>query len=188
MKNACPLQVGLSGLQSMTGSWGYLNFRDSRTQGAIPVDQAVIPVDEPILVEADEGLLDSCTPGSIHGEDKPVPINAAANAPQLITDAIALCLLPLKYLFKELCPPCRKTRTPLRYDVQATKARRGAPWGGGGSQPFRRSLAAAHRCTRAPSTPQAFQGVCSLLQQQGEGHHGAKSRGVFQHQDAQNGQ
>ena len=90
---------------------GHLNLGDSCPQGAIPVDQAVVTVDEPIPVQPDECLLDGCTPGGIHGEHQPVPVHAAADAPQLIADAVAFGFLPLEHLLQELGPACARTRS-----------------------------------------------------------------------------
>ena len=69
--------------------------------------RSVVPVDEPVFVQANECFLDGCAPGAVHGEHEPVPVNAAADAAQLVADAIALRLLPLEHLLKELGPACR---------------------------------------------------------------------------------
>ena len=86
----------------------HLNLRDSRPQAAVPVHQAIVSVDEPIPVQADEGLLDSSTPWGIHREDQALPVDTAANAPKLIADAVALAVLPLEHLLQKLLSTCRQ--------------------------------------------------------------------------------
>ena len=76
----------------------HLNVTDSSVEGAVPVDQPVVPVHEAILVQAHKGLLHSCDQVVIHGEGQPVPVHTAAHAPQLPKDLAAVLLHPFEHL------------------------------------------------------------------------------------------
>lgn len=97
------------------GEWGRevpnLDVTDCSVQGAAPVDQAVLPVDEALLVQPDEGLLDGGHQVVIHGEGQPLPVHADAHAPHLPKDLAAVGLHPTKHLLQEGLPACDCTAT-----------------------------------------------------------------------------
>ena len=67
----------------------HLNIRDGRPESAAPVDQTITSVNCSVLVHPDEGLGDGLAALGVHGERASVPVDRAAQLPQLIIDGIA---------------------------------------------------------------------------------------------------
>ena len=107
------------------GGWGvggeaaHLNIADCSVQGTAPVDQAVLPVDEALLVQPDKGLLHSAHQVVIHGECQPVPVHADAHAPHLPKDLATIGFHPGKHLLQERIPACSDGSTDLMCVLQS---------------------------------------------------------------------
>lgn len=84
----------------------HLNVADCSVQGAAPVNQAVLSVDEALLMQPDKGLLNSPHQVVIHGECQSVPINTDAHAPHLTKDLATIGFHPSKHLLQECLPAC----------------------------------------------------------------------------------
>mmetsp|Transcript_38932 Transcript_38932/g.105432 ORF Transcript_38932/g.105432 Transcript_38932/m.105432 type:complete len:406 (+) Transcript_38932:1744-2961(+) len=80
----------------------HLEVREGRPQVGAPVDQAVVAVDEALVVEADEGLLHSPPEHLVHGESLPRPVDASSDLFELAADTVAVLLLPGPDALEEL--------------------------------------------------------------------------------------
>jgi hypothetical protein len=78
-----------------------LDVRDGGAEGAAPVHEAVVAVDEALLVEADEGLVDGLAEALVHGEALARPVRRDAEVAQLGGDLVAVGLLPPPHLLDE---------------------------------------------------------------------------------------
>src|SRR5207244_4359463 len=72
-----------------------LEVGQRREAVAAPVDQALGPVDQPLLVKAHEDLADGGRGSGIHREPLALPVEREAHEPQLFIDPAAVLLLPL---------------------------------------------------------------------------------------------
>mmetsp|Transcript_69844 Transcript_69844/g.216856 ORF Transcript_69844/g.216856 Transcript_69844/m.216856 type:complete len:349 (+) Transcript_69844:2293-3339(+) len=80
----------------------YLEVRECRTEVRAPVHQAVVTIDEALLMEADESLLYGPHQQLIHGKAFPRPVHACGNLPELGAYAAAILLLPSPNTLQEL--------------------------------------------------------------------------------------
>ena len=71
-----------------------LEVGDRRLQHRVPVDEALAAVDQPVLVEPDEGLLDRARQSRVHREAVAAPVDRGAEAAHLARDRAAGFLLP----------------------------------------------------------------------------------------------
>ncbi len=71
----------------------------------IPVDQPLAAVDQPVLVELDEGFLDRFRQTFVHGEAFVFPVQRGAEAAQLAGDGAAGFFLPLPDALDEFLAP-----------------------------------------------------------------------------------
>jgi hypothetical protein len=72
-----------------------LEVRDCRQQLRIPVDEALVLVDQPLLVERDEHLDDGLREALVHGESFAAPVARSAQPLELVEDGAAGFGLPL---------------------------------------------------------------------------------------------
>src|SRR5690606_28207855 len=79
----------------------HLEIRDRRVKSWVPVDQALVPVDEAFLVELNEDLADGRRKTGVHGEALARPIWGSAEATELPGDGAARLRLPLPNLLQE---------------------------------------------------------------------------------------
>jgi hypothetical protein len=68
---------------------------DRRLQLAVPVDEAIAAVDQPVFEHPEEGLAHRRRADRIHREALPIPVAGAAHALLLAHDALLILLLPL---------------------------------------------------------------------------------------------
>mmetsp|Transcript_44942 Transcript_44942/g.82084 ORF Transcript_44942/g.82084 Transcript_44942/m.82084 type:complete len:312 (-) Transcript_44942:702-1637(-) len=80
----------------------HLQVRQGCAQVRAPIHQPVIPVDETLIVEPYEGLFHCSAKHWIHGKPLTRPIYTGSNSPELLTDSVAILLLPGPHSFKEL--------------------------------------------------------------------------------------
>ncbi|CAI8417385.1 MAG: Uncharacterised protein [Cyanobium sp. ARS6] len=73
----------------------HLQVTHRRTGGGTPVHEVFTAVDQPLLVQADEGLLHRFAQPLIQGEALSPPIHRVTQAPQLANDASTAFSLPL---------------------------------------------------------------------------------------------
>ncbi len=76
-------------------------------QGAAPVDQPVLSVNQPLLKQPHKSLLHSCNQVVVHGESQAVPVHTDAHAPHLAEDLATVRLHPGEDLLQEGLPPCK---------------------------------------------------------------------------------
>ena len=60
-----------------------------------PVDDIGPAIDEPLLIQPDEGFAHGRGAGTVHGEVFARPVDAGAQPPHLVEDGVAVMLLPL---------------------------------------------------------------------------------------------
>ena len=72
-----------------------LGVRDGGVAVGAPVDHAVAAVDQPLVVQADEHLLDGVRAALVHREALALPVAGAAQLFQLADDAVAVGVLPV---------------------------------------------------------------------------------------------
>ena len=82
-----------------------LDVGDGGAQGAAPVDQLVLAVDEPLLVQSAERLGDGDGQALVHRERLAVPVERRAESAELVLDRLAVLLLPLPHLGDEVLAP-----------------------------------------------------------------------------------
>ena len=73
----------------------HLQIAHRRTGGGAPIHQVFTAVDQPLLVQAHEGLLHRFTEAFIKGEALALPIHGITQPPQLAHDAATAFSLPL---------------------------------------------------------------------------------------------
>mmetsp|Transcript_65894 Transcript_65894/g.106266 ORF Transcript_65894/g.106266 Transcript_65894/m.106266 type:complete len:493 (+) Transcript_65894:1308-2786(+) len=87
-------------------SWNVLvvhfQVRQCRSEVPAPIYQAIIPVNQALVVEADEGLLNSSAEHRVHGEALPRPVHADSDSLHLRCDPTAVLLLPGPHPLQEL--------------------------------------------------------------------------------------
>ena len=74
---------------------------DGGLQARVPVDQALVLVDEALLVELDEDLQHRARKPLVHREALARPVGAGAEAAQLLADGAAGFVFPLPHRFEE---------------------------------------------------------------------------------------
>ena len=84
----------------------HLNVRDGRLEAGVPVDQAIVAVDEALPVQAHEGLQDGRAQLLVHGEGKAAPVWRCPQALQLAQDLAAIGVNPLVNLLHEFLTAC----------------------------------------------------------------------------------
>ena len=72
----------------------HLQIAHRRSRGRAPVHQVLAPVDQPLLVQAHEGLHHGFVEAGIEGEALPLPVHRIAQPPQLAHDRAAALGLP----------------------------------------------------------------------------------------------
>ena len=82
-----------------------LEVGDRRLELRVPVDEALVLVDQPRLVERDEHLEDRLRQALVHGEALAAPVARGAETLQLIGDGRAALFLPGPHLLDELLAP-----------------------------------------------------------------------------------
>lgn len=94
---------------------------ERRLQCRGPIDDALAPVDEPFVVEADEDLADSIGGALIHGEERAAPIAGDPQGAHLLQDDAAVALLPLPDPLEEgiapECLPAQALGSKLLFDL-----------------------------------------------------------------------
>ena len=83
----------------------HLGIRDGGAAVRTPVDQPVAAVDQPLLVQADEHLLDRAGAALVHRETLALPVAGRADRLELADDAAAVFLAPCPCPLKEPVAP-----------------------------------------------------------------------------------
>ena len=78
-----------------------LHVRKGRPASRAPVHQPLAPVDQPLLIQGDEGLPDGARQALVQREAFAVPIARGAQPPKLVQDASAVFLAPFPDPFDE---------------------------------------------------------------------------------------
>src|SRR5581483_5056585 len=82
-----------------------LEVRDRGLQLRIPVDQALVAIDQAAAVELDEHLADGAAQALVHGEALAAPVRRGAEPAQLARDRAARLALPLPDALEEAFAP-----------------------------------------------------------------------------------
>ena len=82
----------------------HLQIGNRGVQQRVPVDQPLVAVDQPLLVEIDEHLAHRRRQALVHGEPFPRPVAGCAQAAELAGDGAAGFRLPLPHPFDEALP------------------------------------------------------------------------------------
>mmetsp|Transcript_100323 Transcript_100323/g.281117 ORF Transcript_100323/g.281117 Transcript_100323/m.281117 type:complete len:311 (+) Transcript_100323:2082-3014(+) len=80
----------------------HLQVGEGRAHVRAPVHEAVVPVDEALVVETHEGLHNGLVQHGVHGEALSGPIWACGNTVHLVDDAVAVLVLPIPHALQEL--------------------------------------------------------------------------------------
>ncbi len=91
-----------------------LEVGDRGLQHRVPVDEPLAAVDEPVLVQADEGRLHGARHPGIHGEAVAAPVDRGAEPAHLARDRAAGLLLPAPHARGEGLAPERVARSGPR--------------------------------------------------------------------------
>ncbi len=83
----------------------HLEIGDRRVQLRVPVDQPLVAVDQPVLVELDEHLADGGGEPLVHGEALAAPVRRGAERAQLAHDGAAGFRFPLPDALDEFLAP-----------------------------------------------------------------------------------
>src|ERR1700730_2297265 len=86
---------------------------DGGEERRVPIDEALVLVDQAFVVESDEHLQDRARQALIHGEALARPVAGGTKALQLIDDDAAGLGLPGPYPFEKLLPPQGRARRLL---------------------------------------------------------------------------
>ena len=79
----------------------HLQITHRRSRSGTPIDQVFAPVDQALLVQAQEGLHHRLVQAGIEGEALPLPVHRIAESPQLANDRAAAFGLPGPGPFKK---------------------------------------------------------------------------------------
>ena len=96
-QGASPVGEGIAHVPHVAGLLlgEHLQVRDRRVQHRVPVDQALSPVDQALLIEPDEDLADRRRESLVHGEALVSPVQGGPQAPELAGDVSTGLGLPL---------------------------------------------------------------------------------------------
>src|SRR6185436_10571810 len=93
-----------------------LEVGDPGLELRVPVDQPLVLVDQPLLVEVDEHLADCGREAVVHGEALAGPVAARAQTAQLPGDGAAGFCLPAPHPLDELLTP--EIGAPLAFGLE----------------------------------------------------------------------
>ena len=91
----------------------HLQVADRGAQTRRPIDQVRTAVDQPLVVQSDEGLAHGARESGVEREALTPPIARRPQAAQLLRDDAAVLLLPLPHALLEGLAPDRLTRQPV---------------------------------------------------------------------------
>lgn len=91
----------------------HLDVTDCRVQGAAPVDQPVLSVDQALLVQPHKSFLHRRHQVIVHGESQAIPVYTDAHAPHLAEDLATVRLHPGKDLLQERLSACMYAKCGL---------------------------------------------------------------------------